>query len=151
MGRWTLDREEVFKERQVSGDNGCLSWTGKLDKNGYGLMPSGKGGTHLRATRYAWTRTHGDIGEGLCVCHKCDNPRCVNVEHMFLGTPSENAADRTRKGREAKGETISKLDEYKVREIRALDLPQEDIAWMYGISKSQVCRIKLRQCWQHLP
>lgn len=59
----------------------------------------GVDGKVFREHRYVWTLTHGQIPAGLVVCHTCDNPRCVNVEHLFLGTQADNLRDMDAKGR----------------------------------------------------
>ena len=74
--------------------NGCWVWTGWIDNWGYGYIP-GHGGAH----RVSYQIYKGRINKGLLVCHTCDNPKCVNPEHLWLGTTKENALDRQRKGR----------------------------------------------------
>jgi hypothetical protein len=78
--------------------NPCDEWTGLRDEQGYGrVYVSGRGA--VRAHRLAWETAYGPIPDGLCVLHTCDNPPCRNVEHLFLGTRTDNAADRESKGR----------------------------------------------------
>lgn len=78
----------------------CIRAPGRLDKDGYGRKwVGGRSGRNYRAHRWAWIEAHGSIPDGLCVCHHCDNPACINVEHLFLGTHSENMRDMVSKKR----------------------------------------------------
>ena len=76
----------------------CVEFTGTKDKDGYGQLSTTKLGTR-KAHRWAWMEVNGPIPKGLCVCHKCDNPSCINPDHLFLGTVKDNAKDRDKKGR----------------------------------------------------
>ncbi len=77
-------------------DTECVEWTGCVSQHGYGELFRNR--RKWKAHRWAWKEAHGDPGD-LCVLHKCDNRKCVNVEHLFLGTYADNARDMRQKGR----------------------------------------------------
>lgn len=89
------DRFMVKVSMQASG---CWLWTGAHNEEGYGTFAL-DGYKVLRAHRVSWILHRGPIPNGLCVCHHCDTPACVNPGHLFLGTKRDNARDRDAKGR----------------------------------------------------
>jgi hypothetical protein len=143
-------------------ESGCWLWTGDCGtRRGYGRMRVGKNKS-IRAHRLAYLLMVGKIPAGLCVCHKCDTPSCVNPKHLWLGTDSENTADRVRKGRTVttcrgranppRGEAhpMAKLTQEKADQIRvflAAGNRQEDIAAHFNISSSTVSLINVGKIW----
>ena len=120
--------------------------------NGYGsfFYDNKNRGAH----RVAYELYVGEISDGLCVCHKCDNRACVNPAHLFLGTYGENSSDMVRKSRQAKGERIgnSKLNNSDVLLIRSLSKTkrQRVIAKIFDVSKSKIGYVLRKETWRHI-
>lgn len=89
-----LKNEGLFWSMTKPTPNGCLEWQGRLDRAGYGLVGRGD----KRAHRVAYAFAKGDPS-GMFVCHSCDNPRCINPDHLWLGTPGDNMRDARDKKR----------------------------------------------------
>jgi hypothetical protein len=132
---------------------GCVIWTGNVSDKGYGLIGIGARDTAL-VHRVAWEIANGPIPEGMCVCHRCDVPLCVNPNHLFLGSQQDNMTDKMLKGRHVtqQGEEhpSAKLTEEKVRSIRGDDRSASAIAAEYGVSDSAVRHIKKGETWRHV-
>jgi len=137
----------------VGAPDACWPWTGP-HRNGYGYvnLTIDRRRVFLRAHRLAWTLTHGAIPDGADVLHRCDAPRCCNPEHLFLGNDATNAADRNRKGRQARGESNgrARLTDADVRAILAADAPPEALACRYGVSGNHVRAILAGKRWAHM-
>lgn len=148
--------EERFWEKVSNHEtsHGCLEWQASCFTSGYGQFSHKD--RNVRAHRFAYELEHGPIPEGMHVLHHCDNPKCVNVDHLFLGTNADNMQDKVKKGRQHRpqGELcgMSKLTESEVLEIREMagEFVLADIAEAYGIARSQVSQIHTRKRWAHV-
>ena len=140
---------------------GCWPWIGSKNRQGYGKLACVSFGRHkFMAHRVSYLLFVGPIPRGLQVLHHCDNPSCVNPQHLFVGTQKDNMADCHRKGRERKaasGEQCSwaKLtwdDVFKIRQLYAEErITQEALAKAFGISPSQVRNIVKGISWKVRP
>jgi hypothetical protein len=130
---------------KVKQSENCWEWTAGIINKGYGRFRVGE--KLYLAHRYSWELHSGlPLSDDICVLHKCDNPLCVNPEHLFLGTQADNSADRNAKKR---NHTI--LSETDVISIRALyfwsGFSQKDISKEYNVSVSTICHITKGTTW----
>lgn len=144
------------------GPDECWEWTGRVCPKGYGYFDRRRGRKckwKERAHRHAWSLVNGEIPKGLHVLHRCDNPKCVNPRHLFLGTHRENMQDKVRKGRQARNTHVrgemqgnAVLTDGEVLLIRELagSLTQRRIGERFGIGQDQVSRIVNRKIWTHI-
>ena len=131
-------------------ESGCWLWDGCCSKGGYGRI---KLEGEARDTHRVSYEIHiGPIPGGTHVLHYCDTPACVRPDHLFLGTHRDNMKDKCSKMRHSFGERhpTSKIDKAAVRAIKASPMTQRAIAAKYGISQSQVHRIKTGKNWKHI-
>jgi HNH endonuclease len=147
-------RERFLAKVCPESASGCWLWRGYLDDAGYGVVRFER---KLRgAHRVAWILFHSDIAPGLVVCHKCDVPACVNPDHLFLGTPADNARDRKEKGRSPHGEehAHAKLTVENVRRIKTMlsqgRLYVSEIAREFGVTAGAIKAIKKGVSWRHV-
>lgn len=163
--KWCCE-ECSFLSRIKVTDTGCHEWRGNVNNDGYGVIRVNK--KMVSVHRYAYERVFGKIPKGLLVCHKCDNRKCVNPDHLFLGTHYDNNHDRSLKGRSGvrvfsdaerkrysemfKGEnqTNAKLTDKDAIEIFKSNLSHGLLAKLYGVSKSVITNIKNKKAWRHI-
>lgn len=137
----------------------CIPFGGSLRKSGYGYGQFQ--GRQFLAHRLAYAlneMVHPDALKGVVIRHRCDNPPCINVEHLLPGTVKDNVADRVEHGRNLRGEQVaqSKLTPAQVLEIRAayeprsVDANQYVLARRYGVSQSEISLILSGTNWKHL-
>lgn len=123
------------------GPNGdCWVWIAACDQTGYGQISINN---RTRNThRIAYEEFVGPIPKGLQVLHRCDNPSCVRIDHLFLGTQKDNMADMAQKGRRGAPRPPSKLSDLDVRWIRRCyankDATQRRLARAFGVNQSTI-------------
>lgn len=150
----------------IGNDNECWEWQGtkRSGTHGYGMIMSHKVNgvpRWVRAHRLSYEFFHGPIPPMMHVCHRCDNPPCVNPKHLFIGTNADNQRDKNQKGRGYKGGAriaahgeahyAAKLTPDKVREIRRRLIAGESqriIAADFGVKQVCVSQIHLRRTWK---
>lgn len=146
-------QERFWRKVALASRDQCWIWQGARDLDGYGFIKQ-RDGAQLRAHRVSFELHHGPVPPGLYVCHSCDNPSCVNPEHLFAGTHQDNTDDKVRKGRSARligsGNPMSRLAPGDVLAIQSDGRAKESIAADYGISTSHVRDIKAGRRWGHL-
>jgi len=123
----------------------CWNWVGALDRYGYGRFQIGQ--KRIKAHRYSYEQHYGTFDKELHVLHRCDNPRCVNPDHLFLGSNMDNVADRTTKKRN--GDTSRRLTaEEKSQILVALQDGQstKSLAEEFAVHISTIKRLKQTAC-----
>ena len=147
------EQERFWKLVLRRGTDDCWEWQGYVLDSGYGQFKLDY--LNYRTNRIAyWLHTGCDPGD-LFVCHTCDNRRCCNPAHLFLGAPIENSTDMKVKGRAARLQGIkhghAKLTEAEVLAVRASTDTPTLAAQEYGVCPSLICQIRKRKIWKHLP
>ena len=134
------------------GSEDCWLWHGTTHSTrGYGVFFAG--GRRYLAHRFSYMISVGEVRRGLCVCHRCDNPRCVNPRHLFLGTDQDNMSDMVAKGRSTRGENIhsAKLTTERAAEIKRAIVVEEwspsAMAKRFGITRPLLYAIRSGRAW----
>lgn len=157
-----------FDEKWVKEESarGCWIWTASKSPLGYGYIQTGtnRAPNCCFAHRVSWELHHGEIPVGLFVLHKCDNPACVNPDHLFLGDQTANMRDMSAKGRSGqilhpeivvRGEDhpCSKLTDDSVRSIRAMiksGVPVRQVARIIGVNRRTITFVRDGKTWRHV-
>jgi hypothetical protein len=141
---------------KVRKANSCWLWTGSVNAAGYGQVQCTDRKRPVLSHRVSWELANGSIPDGQCVLHRCDNPRCVNPDHLFIGTQLDNIADAVTKRRNPRGAQFpqAKLRDADVRTIRRRystgGITQMKLAQEYGVSDGVICEIISRKRWTHV-
>ena len=147
--------ERFWSKVDVSSDNSCWNWKAGINSEGYGWFWKEKR-PHI-ASRISWELKFGPVPENMIVCHTCDNTKCVNPSHLWLGTDQDNTDDKIKKGRDVtfKGEQhgMAKLSEKQILEIRkelGTGKSGYKIAKEYNVTRNLIYSIKHRRLWKHI-
>lgn len=147
--RATSLEDAFLKYAGEPNSQGCIEWQGARVTAGYPRFR--RAGNDYLMHRYAWERVNGPIPEGLLVRHKCDNPPCVNIDHLDTGTNADNSQDAVERDRMRKGQrhTNAKLTDDEVLEIYRLrgSIPIPRLAKKYGVSVAAIGFIHTGRNW----
>lgn len=149
--------EKQFLEK-VDKTDSCWIWKGYRDSKGYGEI-AGADGKRTRAHRVSWLFYRGQIPDGICVCHRCDNPPCVNPNHLFLGTQADNLRDMRTKKRWTPRVIVGGANprcRFTADQVLALRKSFDaggtltEVAKKYALPISTVWNIVHRKTWSHI-
>jgi hypothetical protein len=165
-----VDRDGPVPDVTKYGDIGCCwVWTAGFFNDGYGAYKWN--GQNRRTHRFSWMLHYGHVRDGLWVLHRCDNPACVRVDHLWLGTSEENTADRHAKGRSASGDKngsrtrpdrvrrgekngtaiLTEAIVLEIRRMAAEGILQTEISRALGVKPPTVSAVVNRRNWHHIP
>lgn len=140
-------RAALLLSKTKRTDSGCLEYTGCVQSNGYARATVNRksDGAH----RHIYRLVHGLIPDGMDVCHECDNRKCINPTHLFLGTRKDNMADAVSKNRQAKGfalphTKLSDDDENNLVAMAKDGAPYAEIGARFGICKQHAGQIAIK-------
>lgn len=141
----------------IKQPNGCWEWNLNIREDGYGGVVARDGKKSL-AHREAWKITHGEIPSKMEICHRCDNRKCINPDHLFMGTHTDNMRDMRQKERHkphiGSKHGMAILDESKVQairqEYRTGNFTLQQLADINGVTIHAIWRVVHRKNWKHI-
>ena len=146
--------DDLVRRVEPDLNSGCWLWSHRIGRQGYGNAKFGR--KTVGAHRVSWILHNGPIPPGICVCHRCDTPACVNPAHLFLGNQTDNLRDMFAKGRHFDNRGAlnprAKLTPADVAEIRALGkgVSQRELAARFGVGPSSIRDIQTGRRWRSL-
>lgn len=136
--------------------DGCWEWSGLIDGAGYARISLNRN-LKIGAHRFSYAMHYGVEPGNLFVCHRCDNPRCTNPEHLFLGTPLDNTKDMFSKGRQGRfdGEKnprviLTEEDVENIKVASAAWMSNTELGQLYGVTHSTISAIKRGKTWHKI-
>lgn len=142
---YSSDKDRFISKVSFDEYSGCWNWTASVDKHGYGHIRVD--GNLVRTHRFSYEYYIGEIPDGYDVLHKCDNRKCCNPAHLFLGKDIDNALDRDMKGRGAGGK-LSPGDIQEIRQLKSEGVSVTKILSKYPVSRKNIYRILNQQSWR---
>ncbi len=143
MARPPADEKTRFLQKVKEVESGCHEWQAALHRDGYGKFYFR--GRDTQSHRSGYQILVGQIPEGKFVLHRCDNRKCVNPEHLFLGSGLENIQDMDKKGRRGTRSQIFESDAVKIKALLNAGVSQQKVADAFGIHQTSISRIKLNK------
>jgi len=148
--------ERFWKNVNIKEDSECWEWLKSTNKQGYGHLNINN--KLCRANRIAYKISYGIIPSGLCVLHTCDNPLCVNPNHLWLGTHNDNMRDKVLKGRcsHLKEELnpnskLTKIDVLTIRNLYDMNgYTQYKLAELYNVTRSCIKHVVNKDVWKNI-
>lgn len=148
-----MERFRAVVQQIVPDSRGCLNWPKFRSTLGYGVIAGRMPDRHSWFThRLSYMNAYGAIPPGLCVCHRCDNPACVNPDHLELGTPEKNLIDAGKRnlmriGEDHPAAKLSQDEALRIYSLRGL-IPAAELARHVGVSANAIRDIFHRRRWK---
>lgn len=144
---------DFLARSQTEANSGCWLWEGAVCEKGYGRVAVQR--KNRRAHRISWMQQNGPIPDGMLVCHRCDTRCCVNPDHLWIGSDTDNNHDMLSKGREKWMHGITsphaKLCDEDVIYIRSSKESKHKLAKKFGVSPSTIGCAREYVTWKHIP
>ncbi len=147
-------RDRLALGAEIAGKDDCWVWKKSVSRSGYGQI--NHLGKSVQAHRLSYELNCGSIPDGMFVCHRCDNRRCINPAHLFVGTALDNNRDRDDKGRSAGGRLIGEdnplalISNETAIAISRTSGPLQDVSAKFGVAPGTVSAIRTGRAWGHV-